>query len=186
MLNPSFKNHFLIAMPGLSDTGFQQSVTYICEHHQGGAMGIIINQPLKLTVGELFSQLDLDVRQDALKSQHLYYGGPVQKERGFVLHTAGKRWEATLAVSEDMCITGSRDILVDMAADQGPQQALIALGYAGWEAGQLEAEIAANSWLTVAADEQIIFDTDHKDRWVRAAGKLGFDVTLMASTPGHA
>ncbi len=186
MLDHSFKNHFLIAMPNLADTHFHQSVTYICEHHEGGAMGIMINQPLKLTLGELFSQLDLTVTRKALKKQHLHYGGPVQKERGFVLHTGEKHWETTLDITEGICITGSRDILIDMAADQGPQQTLIALGYAGWEAGQLEAEIAANRWLTVAADQHIIFDTDYKDRWTSAAGKLGFDVALMPNTPGHA
>jgi len=181
-----FKNHFLVAMPGLDDPGFENTVTYICEHHQGGAMGIIINQPITITVGDLFSQLKLDISELPLGKQPLHYGGPVQKERGFVLHSCGKQWETTLPVSDDVCITGSKDIFTDMAADDGPEHSLIALGYAGWDAGQLEAEVADNRWLTVPGDPAILFETDHNDQWLAAARKLGIDLNLMGGQSGNA
>ena len=173
-------------MPGMTDPSFQQTVTYICEHHQGGAMGIVVNQPLSLTIGELFGQLDMDVKKESLKEQYLMYGGPVKKERGFVLHTGEKSWESTLPVGDGVFITGSRDILKDMADDVGPDNALMALGYAGWDSGQLESEIVSNSWLTVPADQEILFDLPHGERWSSAAAKLGVDVALMGSTAGHA
>ncbi|MEO0443142.1 MAG: YqgE/AlgH family protein [Pseudomonadota bacterium] len=185
MLFNSFKNHFLIAMPGLEDPNFQQAVTYICEHHQNGAMGIVVNHPLKLTMKELFGHLNMDVHE-SIEEDPLMYGGPVKKERGFVLHTSDKQWENTLAIAEGISLTGSRDILADIAKDNGPQHAMIALGYSGWDAGQLEAEIAANTWLTVPADKQILFHTDYSQRWKSAARKLGIDLNLMTSQQGHA
>lgn len=182
-----FKNHFLVAMPGLEDPSFEQTVTYICEHHQGGAMGIVINQPITITVGELFGQLELDVSHLPIGEQPLYYGGPVQKERGFVLHSASlKKWESTLPVSNDIHITGSSDIFKDMAADQGPEHSLIALGYAGWDKGQLESEVADNRWLIVPGDAEILFETAHQERWLAAAKKLGVDLNLMGGQSGHA
>lgn len=182
-----FKNHFLVAMPGLEDPGFEQTVTYICEHHKGGAMGIVINQPITITVGELFGQLKLDISQLPLGEQPLHYGGPVQKERGFVLHSnSDKKWESTLPVSDEIHITGSSDIFTDMADDNGPEHALIALGYAGWDANQLENEIADNRWLIVPGDAEILFETAHQDRWLASARKLGIDLNLMASQPGNA
>ncbi len=180
----SFKNHFLVAMPGLPDPNFHQSVTYICEHHENGAMGLVINQPLSLTMKELFSHLDLNT-DDAVQEEPLFYGGPVQKERGFVLHSSDKSWETTMQIGDGISLTGSKDILEDIASDKGPENVMIALGYAGWDAGQLEAEIAANSWLTVPADQQIIFKTDCDKRWTSAARKLGIDVNLIANQPGH-
>lgn len=182
----SFKNHFLIAMPGLPDPHFQRTVTYICEHHENGAMGLIINQPVKLTQKELFTHLELDIVETQAQEGALFYGGPVQKERGFVLHSGEKHWENTLTIGDGISLTGSKDILEDMAIDQGPQHAIIALGYAGWDKGQLENEIGANSWLTVPADRQILFETDCDERWKSAAGKLGIDVNLIASQAGHA
>ena len=181
-----FKNHFLVAMPGLVDPAFHQTVTYICEHHQGGAMGIIINQPLTLTIGKLFSQLDLEVESETLRNQPLNYGGPVQKERGFVLHNEGKTWESTLAITDEIAITGSPDIFTDMASGNGPSNALIALGYAGWDSGQLENEVAENSWLLVPADVDILFHTEYDQRWQASARKLGIDLNLMPQHSGHA
>jgi len=181
----SFKNHFLIAMPGLSDPNFQQSVTYICEHHENGAMGIVINQPLGLNIRELLGHFDLDVHDDVQETP-LFYGGPVQKERGFVLHSGEKSWETTMAITGGINLTGSKDILEDIATGAGPNNVMIALGYAGWDAGQLEDEIAANTWLTVAADQQILFETDCDQRWTSAARKLGIDVNLISSQTGHA
>lgn len=181
----SFKDHFLVAMPGLDDPNFHQSVTYICEHHEDGAMGIIINQPLKLTLKELFEHLDMNTQLE--NNEHLLFsGGPVHKERGFVLHSSERQWETTLPIGDGVSLTGSKDILEAIANNEGPEQYIIALGYAGWDAGQLEEEIAANSWLTVPADQQIIFETDYDKRWESAARKLGIDLHLIAQTPGHA
>jgi putative transcriptional regulator len=184
MYNHSFKDHFLIAMPGLADPRFYQSVTYICQHNENGAMGIIINQPASISYSELFSQLQLNDQYD--DHSLLLRGGPVQKERGFVLHTSEKKWTSTLAVSERISITGSKDILADIANHKGPDSALIALGYAGWDAGQLEDEIKQNSWLTVPAEEKIIFNTPIDKRWTSAAKQLGIDLNLLSSQAGHA
>lgn len=184
MHNHSLKNHFLIAMPGLTDPRFSQSVTYICEHNDGGAMGIMINQPANLSYNELFEQLQLN--DDYNDDSPLLMGGPVQKERGFVLHSPEKQWTSTLSVSDDIALTGSKDILDDIANHKGPENVLIALGYAGWDAGQLEEEIVQNSWLTVPAEKHIIFDTPLDKRWTSAAKQLGIDVSLMSSQAGHA
>jgi putative transcriptional regulator len=184
MINHSLKNHFLIAMPGLTDPRFSQSVTYVCEHNEGGAMGIMINQPAKLSYKELFEQLQLN--DDYNDESPLLLGGPVQKERGFVLHSSEKQWTSTLSVSDDIALTGSKDILDDIANHQGPKNVLIALGYAGWDAGQLEEEIVQNSWLTVPAEKHIIFDTPLDKRWTSAAKQLGIDLALMSSQAGHA
>lgn len=171
-------------MPGLTDPRFSQSVTYVCEHNEGGAMGIMINQPAKLSYKELFEQLQLN--DDYNDESPLLLGGPVQKERGFVLHSSEKQWTSTLSVSDDIALTGSKDILDDIANHQGPKNVLIALGYAGWDAGQLEEEIVQNSWLTVPAEKHIIFDTPLDKRWTSAAKQLGIDLALMSSQAGHA
>jgi putative transcriptional regulator len=184
MDNHSLKNHFLIAMPGLNDPRFAQSVTYICEHNAGGAMGIVINQAANISYNELFAQLKLN--SDYQDHSPLLLGGPVQKERGFVLHSSEKKWASTLIVSEHISITGSKDILNDIANHNGPESALIALGYAGWNAGQLEDEILSNSWLTVPADTHIIFDTPLDQRWTLAAKQLGIDLHLLSTQVGHA
>lgn len=175
----SLKNQFLIAMPGLPDPNFQQTVTYICEHHENGAMGIVINQPVSLTMKELLSHLDLDVHE-SVSEDPLYYGGPVQKERGFLLHSSEQKWETTMCISEGISLTGSKDILEAIAHNKGPKKVIMALGYAGWDAGQLESELAANSWLTVPAEPSILFDIDSDKRWTTAAGKLGIDVNLVS------
>lgn len=178
------KDHFLIAMPGLVDERFRQSVTYICEHHDNGALGITINRAIDFTLGELFEQLDY--QSDADNTVPLLLGGPVQKQRGFVLHSTEKQWETTISVSDEVCITGSKDILQAMAAEEGPQEALVALGYAGWDAGQLESEVANNSWLTVPANKHIIFNVPLEKRWTAAAAELGIDMHLLSSQAGHA
>ncbi len=182
--NHSLKDHFLIAMPGLEDPRFAQSVTYICEHNEGGAMGIMINQAANMSYQELFHQLQLN--EDFEDTSPLLLGGPVQKERGFVLHSSEKQWISTLKVSEDIALTGSKDILDDIANHKGPESALIALGYAGWSAGQLEEEIVQNSWLTVPAQKHILFDTPIEQRWKSAAKQLGIDLNLLSSQAGHA
>lgn len=181
----SLRDHFLIAMPGMHDTRFNHSVTYICEHGEKGAMGIVINQPMSLNLGHIMTQLEL---QDVHHVGHhpVLAGGPVQTERGFVLHPPGKEWQSTLQVSDQVCLTASRDIIDALAAKQGPEKFLIALGYAGWEPGQLEDEIMANAWLTIPASHSIIFDTPLDQRWSLAAQPLGIDLNLISSVAGHA
>jgi putative transcriptional regulator len=188
MTTYSLKNHFLIAMPGLADSRFSKTVTYICEHNEGGAMGIVINQPASISYNELFSQLKLgnDLNEGVANDQPLLLGGPVKKERGFVLHSAEKSWVSTMPVSADISVTGSKDILEAIANNQGPDNVLIALGYAGWSANQLEQEIVDNSWLTVPAEKQIIFDTPIEERWEASAKQLGIDLHLLSTQAGHA
>lgn len=181
----SLRDHFLIAMPGLNDSSFAHSVTYICEHSDKGAMGVVINAATTMLLKEVFSQMDLDDLSDQ-GDLIVMSGGPVQPERGFVLHSSEAKWQSTLEISPDISLTASRDIITALAEGRGPKQCLIALGYAGWGEGQLEAEIAANSWLTVPADKDIIFNTRFEDRWTSAAQTLGIDVNLISSTAGHA
>jgi putative transcriptional regulator len=181
----SLRDHFLIAMPGLNDSSFAHTVTYICEHSDKGAMGVVINAATPMLLKEIFSQMDLDDLSNQ-GDQIVMSGGPVQPERGFVLHTNDTKWQSTLEVSPEISLTASRDIIAALAEGRGPKQCLVALGYAGWGEGQLEAEIAANSWLTVPANKDIIFNTPLEQRWASAAQVLGVDVNLIPSTPGHA
>lgn len=181
----SMRDHFLIAMPGLNDSSFAHTVTYICEHSDKGAMGVVINAATPMLLKEIFTQMDLDDLSDQ-GDLIVMSGGPVQPERGFVLHSNEAKWQSTLEISPDICLTASRDIISALAAGRGPKQCLIALGYAGWGEGQLEAEIAANSWLTVPADKDIIFSTPFEERWTTAAQALGVDVNLISSIAGHA
>ncbi len=185
MSHTSLKNHFLVAMPTLADPGFHKSVTYLCEHHENGAMGIMINQPVDLTLKELLTHLELDI-DESLPEGALFNGGPVQRERGFILHSGDREWETTINIGDNINLTGSKDILVDIANNNGPENTIIALGYAGWDSGQLEAEIAANHWLTVPADQEIIFETNHEEQWIKSAKKLGVDLNLISSQMGHA
>ena len=179
-------NQFLIAMPALEDPNFAQTVTLICEHSERGALGIVINRTLPMTLGEVFEQLGLDASQSRVNDQPVLQGGPVQTERGFVLHSPNGKWESSLPFSERMHLTTSRDILDALAAGEGPASAVIALGYAGWDAGQLEEEMARNAWLTVPADERVVFATPVDQRWQAAARLLGIDLFTLSSDAGHA
>ncbi len=179
-------NQFLIAMPSLNDPNFSRSVTYICQHNDDGAMGIIINQPLQLTLGEVLSDLDLPTSQEDIRDSVVFLGGPVQCERGFVLHQPVGEWEATLNVSDEIGITASRSILASIANGQGPKNSIVTLGYAGWGAGQLEQEILANSWLSGPADSDIIFHLPVEQRWQAAATLAGVDITRLSGDVGHA
>ncbi len=182
----SLRNHFLLAMPSLTDAIFANSVTYLCEHNEHGAMGIVINQPLDLCVEEVLEHLNLSAA-GRLQETPVMAGGPVHMDRGFVLHRPGERqWEATLAVTDEIWLTTSRDILVSIADDEGPTDSLVALGYAGWSPGQLETEISENSWLTLPADSAIIFDTPVHLRMTAAAAQLGVDMNLLSGEAGHA
>lgn len=182
----SLTNQFLIAMPAMTDANFAQTVTYIWEHNAEGALGIIINRPLQMKLADVFEQLKMPTSASAVSGQSVLQGGPVQTDRGFVVHHIGGDWEHTRQVSSRIQVTTSPDILDAMARGNGPETALVALGYAGWSAGQLENELAQNAWLTVPADERIIFDTPFEQRW-RAAGRLlGIDLATISPDVGHA
>lgn len=191
MADPSFlTGHLLIAMPAMQDPNFSRTVTYLCEHSEQGALGIVINRPLDMELGAIFDQLSLEGADPALASQPVLQGGPVHQERGFVLHEpdlpGGPEFDATLAVGDGIRVTTSQDILAAMARGQGPRRALVALGYAGWGAGQLEHELRENAWLSVPASPRIIFETPFAERWREAARLLGVDVALLGSQAGHA
>jgi putative transcriptional regulator len=179
--------HLLIAMPSMMDPNFYQTVTYICEHSEHGALGIVINRPLEMDVGEIFKQLSLDheIESDMANSPVLR-GGPVQIERGFVIHETTEKWQATAPVTDSIQVTTSQDILSAMAIGDGPKRAVIALGYAGWGAGQLESEISENAWLSVPACADILFDTPFEERWREAAATLGIDLATLSNEAGHA
>lgn len=180
------RDHFLLAMPCLSEGIFSHSITYICEHGESGAMGIIINQPLDLSVDEIFEHLQIKIQRD-FSDMPVMAGGPVQIDHGFVLHRkCDTRWEASLKVTSEITLTTSRDILRAIANDNGPDDHLIALGYAGWAAGQLEHELAENSWLTLPANSDIIFSTPADQRLGAAAALLGIDMNLISGEAGHA
>lgn len=182
----SLRDHFLLAMPGLSTGIFSQSITYICEHGESGAMGIVINQPLELTVGEIFEHLQINIINE-FSDTPVLAGGPVQMDHGFVLHrNCETRWESSLKVTDEIMLTTSRDILRAIAGGKGPKDHLIALGYAGWAAGQLEQELADNAWLTLPGDSDIIFSTSSEERLGAAAAQLGIDMNLICGQAGHA
>lgn len=180
------RDHFLLAMPRLSEGIFSQSITYICEHGESGAMGIVINRPLDLSVSEIFEHLQISTRRD-FSDVPVMAGGPVQMDHGFVLHRyCDKTWEASVKVTSEITLTTSRDILRAIATDSGPSDHLIALGYAGWTAGQLEQELAENSWLTLPGSSDIIFSTPADQRLEAAAAQLGIDMNLISGQAGHA
>jgi putative transcriptional regulator len=181
-----FTNQFLIAMPGMADPNFAQSVTLICEHSASGALGIVINKALPMYLADVFEQLGLDSPDRALTSRPVLRGGPVQTDRGFVLHSAGSSWDSTLPFSERVHLTTSRDILDALAGGHGPAQAVVALGYAGWEAGQLEEEMAHNAWLSVPADDRLVFETPLDQRWHEAGRLLGVNLLHLSSDAGRA
>ena len=182
----SLTNQLLIAMPGMADPNFSTTVTLVCEHNDDGALGIIINRPLALTLSGLFEQLDVEQHQSNHADDAILAGGPVGTESGFVLHGPERDYENTLPVSDEIKLTLSRDIIDDMANGKGPEKSLVALGYAGWGAGQLEQEMLANSWLSVPATSELVFDTPFAERWDSAARTLGIDITSLSSDAGHA
>ncbi|MEI6894880.1 MAG: YqgE/AlgH family protein [Colwellia sp.] len=187
------ENQLLIAMPALGDPYFNKSVTYICEHNAEGAMGLIINLPINITLSELLKQIETDDssgshasnRNNSLE-QLVLSGGPLAQQRGFVLHSSQQGWDSSLALSDDIMITTSKDILLALGTDKAPEQFMVTLGYAGWEAGQLEQELQDNSWLTIPADSDIIFNTPIEQRWKKAAASLGIDLAHLSSDIGHA
>jgi putative transcriptional regulator len=213
----SLENQFLIAMPSLASDYFNKTVTYICEHNDEGAMGLIINMPVNITLHDLLKQIEQNDRDDANKransasDQHIEQesaaknkgdtddtlvnssleqlvlsGGPISQNRGFVLHRTQPGWKSSLALSEDIMITTSKDILMALGTEKAPDQFMVTLGYAGWGPGQLEAELHANSWLTIDADSDILFNTPIEQRWQKATKKLGIDIAHLSTDIGHA
>lgn len=186
-MSQSLRNHFLIAMPGLEDANFAHSITYLCDHDAQGAMGLVVSRTLELSHDEIFDHLDFTDFPRG-HTQPVLFGGPVQTDRGFVLHRRepGQRWQSTLELNEELSLTTSRDILEAMAHGRGPRDALVALGYAGWGPGQLEREIADNAWLTLPAETWILFDVAPERRAHAAASRLGINLDLLSSARGTA
>ncbi len=178
--------HFLLAMPAMADPTFSQSVIYMVEHNNKGAMGIVVNQLMKLSVGQLFERINLNFDQDPRGLAPVLTGGPVHHDRGFVLHRPHGNWSSSLKVTNQVALTSSKDILEALARGEGPPEFLLALGYSGWGAGQLENEISGNAWLTVAGDEAILFEHASAQRQALAFGLLGIDPRLLSSEVGHA
>ena len=178
-------SHFLIAMPAMSDPNFSRTLTFICEHNERGALGIVVNRPIEVTLGSLFRQVEIAAPVASLADQPVFYGGPVQFDHGFVLHRPVGAWKSTLPVGE-IGLTTSRDILEAMAAGKGPGEQLVALGYAGWAPGQLEDEIRRNGWLTVEADLDLIFNVPPEGRYEAAMHSLGVNTANLSEEAGHA
>ena len=179
-------NHFLIAMPNMVDPNFSRSLTYICEHNDRGALGLVVNRPGDITLDTLLGQADITLNNDEWKSVPVYKGGPVQTDRGFVLHRPVGSWQSTLAVNDVAGLTTSRDVLLSMVAGKGPEKMLVAIGYAGWAAGQLEQEIKQNGWLTVEADLDVVFNMPPEARLNAAMGLLGISFANLSDQAGHA
>lgn len=186
MQGTDLTDHFIIAMPGLQDANFDHSVTYICEHDDNGSFGLIINKQTELKVDDVISHMHIEGEGAQQRDELVYRGGPVQPERGFILHSPTGEWNSSLKVNDRIALTTSQDILEAIARDEGPEHSMVALGYAGWGPGQLEREMAENSWLSCPADDQIIFHTPAEKRWQAAADILGVDLGLLSSDAGHA
>jgi len=183
-------NQFLIAMPNLEDPEFFHTVSYICNHNEEGAMGVTINRPLDIGLGDLLDQMKMPTDDPDIASIPVYSGGPVQSERGFVLHQSNKlndnEWDITMPVSSSISLTMSQDIIEAIALNEGPEKFLIMLGYAGWSDGQLEQELLSNAWLSGEADDKVIFETPSEQLWTEAAKHLGIELGLMSTDIGHA
>jgi len=183
-------NQFLIAMPGMVDGNFAGTVVYMCEHNDKGALGLVINRPIDINLKHLFEKVDLPLERSDLAERSVYLGGPVQTERGFVLHERlddeGGHYNSTLKIEGGLEMTTSRDVLEALSNGAGPRKVFITLGYSGWTAGQLEEEISRNGWLNVDADPQIIFDTPVEQRYDKALSLLGIDRSFLMGEAGHA
>ncbi len=186
MSGTNLTHHFLVAMSGMTDPNFAGTLTYLCDHGEQGALGIVVNRPMTLTMSGLFEQIGLDLTDKRLGHQPVYLGGPVQNERGFVLHRPIGTWSSTLRVGGEVGLTTSKDILEATAKCEGPEQIIVSLGYAGWAAGQLEEEIKQNAWLTVPADSEVIFALPPAERLTAALSLLGIDMAMLSDEAGHA
>ncbi len=180
------QNQLLIAMPGLHDPYFDQTVTLICQQNDKGCFGLTINRPIQITIDELFHQLDIPSTNTKIKGMKALSGGPVQVEQGFIIHDTDREWENTIVINKEISVTASRDILFDIANDEGPDHFLLTLGCASWAPGQMEEEIKNNAWLNCDTDNKIIFDTPYEKRWKSAVDTLGIDVNFISDVAGHA
>lgn len=178
--------HFLIAMPAMTDPHFAKTLTFICEHNDQGALGVIVNRPIDMTLHTLLEKIEIAKPAEACKSVPVHYGGPVQIDRGFVLHAPAGEWQSTLKVGDAIGLTTSKDVLQAVARGEGPPQFIVTLGYAGWAPGQLEHELAQNAWLTVAAEPRILFDTPAEQRYDASLKLLGIDLSMLSDDAGHA
>ena len=182
-------NHFLIAMPAMQDPIFGGTVVYVCEHNENGVLGVVINKPTDMTMEVLFDRIDLKLAAGSdtpIVNEPIMFGGPVQDDRGFVLHTPGARYSSSLTVTDEIAFTTSIDVLEAVAKGDGPERLLVSIGYSGWSPGQLEEEIGRNGWLTVGASADILFDFPIEQRYVAAIKLLGIDPLMLASEAGHA
>jgi len=186
MQNVNLARHFLIAMPNMVDPHFARTLTFVCEHNDQGALGVVVNRPTEMNLHGLLEQISISIDSDTLKSIPVHFGGPVQIDRGFVLHAPLGEWQSTLAVSSEIGLTTSKDILQAVARGEGPRQILVTLGYAGWAPGQLEHELAQNAWLTVKASPDVIFDLPAEERLPAAMSLLGIDYANLSEQAGHA
>jgi len=182
----SLAGRLLVAMPQMADPRFARSVVYLCAHSADGAMGLVVNRLIdSLTFQNLLEQIGVEQSSTA-DDMPIHFGGPVESSRGFVLHTADYVQDSTLVIEDDIALTATMDVLKAIARGEGPQRRVLALGYAGWGAGQLDAEIQANGWLLVPADLDLVFDDDNDSKWERAMAKIGIDLSLLSSEAGHA
>ena len=179
-------HHFLIAMPSMADPNFAHTLTYVCEHNPDGALGLVVNRPIEMTLSSLFEQIEVPLPDTELRTTPVLFGGPVQVDRGFVLHRPLGNWQSTLAIRDELGLTTSKDILEAVGRGEGPANLIVSLGYAGWSAGQLEQELAANAWLTVAADTGVLFELPPEDRLPAAMRLLGVDLSQLSEDVGHA
>lgn len=185
MDNSRFKHQLLVAMPHMADPTFQHSVTYIVEHSDEGAMGLTLNRPVQISLADILSDMDIDIEVPPSEHHLVVAGGPIQQEAGFVVHPAETHWHSSVPLSDNLLLTTSRDVLEAIALGEGPSQSLICLGYAGWDAGQLEQELADNAWLSTPANRELILNTPFEQRWQTAAASLGVDMSLIATQAGH-
>jgi len=186
MQKMNLTHHFLIAMPAMADPHFSKTLTFICEHNDQGALGIVVNRPIDMNLQTLLEQVSIPLAVGEFKSVPIHFGGPVQVDRGFVLHTPLGQWQSTLAVSTEIGLTTSKDILQAVARGEGPGKLFVTLGYAGWAPGQLEHELAQNAWLTVQASSDVIFDLQPEQRLPAAMRLLGIDFASLSEQAGHA
>ncbi|WP_374354735.1 YqgE/AlgH family protein [Chitinimonas sp.] len=186
MSSIDLSRQFLIAMPSMADPIFARALVFVCDHNDQGAMGVIVNRPLGMDMKTLFQQVDIELKRTELAEQDIYFGGPVQTDRGFVLHQPLGNWQSTMAVEDDLGLTTSKDVLAAVGDGGGPDRLFVSLGYAGWEAGQLEGEMAQNAWLNVDADIELIFSLPAEQRYEAALGLLGIDMAMLSDTAGHA
>ncbi|MCK5829202.1 MAG: YqgE/AlgH family protein [Methylococcales bacterium] len=179
-------NQFLIAMPNLADSEFSHTVSYLCEHNEEGALAIVVNRPMEMTLGGIFDQMNISCLSEQIKKTPVYAGGPVYVDKGFIIHSRTEgEWDSSISISDETYLTSSRDVLEAIAEDKGPKKYLVALGYAGWSAGQLEQEIINNTWLHTPYEESILYDVPTSQRWMMAANQIGVDITQLTIPAGH-